>query len=550
MKIIILIFLCAMLIPTAAACRSDINGDAAADSDITIDTEENDESEAESEMQTGVESTEAETEHAETFQTETETTVPETTAPEVLPITDVNAIFGDSGVGYLDDILADKNFSDEVKQLIRSVYMSIADNYDNTYAYEKTDKNEYLNEFCEYVKNGLDIALLIDPDDSPRDYSEVFDDPSVAGFTEDERILMIDYGSRNIQTMAHEIAHLKNQDLYCVLGNTVLDVAKLVREGMSSRAEDFCLPVKRSNWVSIPKNRVSAFNELFETDDENSYVSPYKFYERMTEHLETLVGMSRLNEIVSADGDFIENIRNELISRYDKEHSDEFLSCFIAASAFVKESEIEGLKNCGWMINSLNNSIKYNQIYLECDPDRLYKQISDRIWSLQTQIDYEIRWREENKDEAMIDLELFEEYENSLWYIEYYTKIMNYYKDALTYYDYDRIIDNTQFELYTDTKTKRYIENYMENGEDSIVYCFVELEKSMHVLLTEIIKKAATQEEYAEVYELCENYDRNIRLICRNEETDMASDDYDATVRRELMLKAEELGIEQTDEEF
>ena len=247
-------------------------------------------------------------------------------------------------IAYLQKILAEKDFEPSVNALFYRTFRKLEKNYDLVYAYGKTDRNTYLRTFCDTVAEKLNTVVYADGEEKDAYYAGILTDAGAAAYTKNGTIVLRP-GSLDMDhvNLVHEVEHLNNE--FSVSVNLEADSDRLIsplHEGMSARAEDFAdpYPVRAMDlWESKNGRSVQIFKELIVRGN-TEYTAVYQVYECLTEHLEILLGHTRLREIINGEEDVITALHMALAETFSESAVNDFLVSLLTLLHYTAPKDI------------------------------------------------------------------------------------------------------------------------------------------------------------------------------------------------------------------
>ena len=427
--------------------------------------------------------------------------VPETEQPKEQIISEI------CDTTALEAILAEKTFDESLKTIIVDTYKLIWENYDSVYAYKKMDKGKFLHFYCNTIQERLFTGDYVTEDEQGSETEHLLKRKGAVGLTDEDAIYMLPDNNGNIYgNMIHEIAHLWNQDLQVRLCNEGIDIGVVVREGISARYEDFVtdLPV----YEKIIKYLSGTGSiKIYQEKLPSGYGAVYPVYETIAEHLELLLGMEPLIELVTNKGDFIYDLRELLREEFDTETVDTFLKHFVLAASFAKTDDIQNLKYYEARIRNIDYHLTETTNLLQLGADRIFTHHKKMITSIQKQIAVD---KEEYENVCGDDTLPRAEKQATLDYLDSYIKMYSNMVKALEYFlytltDYDRE-DIMQFEAAVDQLKITTYEEAGRNEGQVLLDTYFDFTCSVQDMLAIRIQNAKTKQELEEQKEAAEYY--------------------------------------------
>jgi len=429
---------------------------------------------------------------------------PETEQPEEQIISEI------CDTTALEAVLAEKTFDESLKTIILDTYKMIWENYDSVYAYKKMDKEKFLQFYCNTIQERLFTGDYVTEDEQGSETEHLLKRKGAVGLTDEDAIYMLPDNNGNIYgNMIHEIAHLWNQDLQVRLCNEGIDIGVVIREGISARYEDFTanLPVKQQTKYLSRTGSIKIYQEKLPS----GYGAVYPVYETIAEHLELLLGMEPLIELVTNKGDFIYDLREMLREEFDTETVDTFLKHFVLAASFAKTDGIQNLEYYEARIRNIDYHLTETANLLRLGYGRTYTHHEKMITSIKKQIAVD---KEEYENVCGDDTLPRAEKQATLDYLDSYIKMYSNKVKALEYFlytltDYDRE-DIMQFEAEVDQLKITTYEEAGRNEGQVLLDTYLEFTCSVQDILAIRIRNAKTNIELEELKEAAEYYHNEV----------------------------------------
>jgi len=461
----------------------------------------------------------------------TEVIPPEQIPPENL----LEDIESDENYKYLQSIIADKPFEESMKNVIMDSFRQIYQTYDKIYAYKKLSKEKYLKMFCDIVKDRLGVAELVEEQDKEEAAAKLLEKKGAIGITKNDTIYLgVDDIGRVTANMAHEVWHLENQDLKVLIADNGIDIGVGTREGLSAWQEGFVEPFKNSEVMicNVGINNIIKMNKDIIQRGTEDYTAVYPGYKNNTERLITLLGMETYMKIVHSEHDYITSLREELCKEFERDMVDEFLANYIISTCFLSKKGIQVMDRINDRCDSIRLNIAENEKLLLCNTEEeFYAEWEEKIREEEQQIsNYQsIIEQYQNADEYAIST--IDILESAIFTLK---NTIHVRKDLTENYTYEFMVDIIKFDIEMDKAKLRAFENYQEIGEWAVWDIVIDLEKSFNVLMVDRINHARNLEEFNELTESCDNYNRGIRIRCYEGGQDVTADNFEKTVGRAI----------------
>ena len=439
---------------------------------------------------------------------------------------------------YLQAILETKTYENSMKEVILAAYEDLYQNYDKAYAYKKIPKAKYLKMFCDAIKDHLEVAELVEEHDADEPYAELLESKDALGITKDDTIyLRVDSVDRVTANMVHEVWHLKNQCHKVLVADNAIDISVDVREGLSAWQEKFVEPLQEKEIIvrNIDEDRTININIEIIQHNYAEYTASYPGYKNNTARLIALLGMENYIEIVHSEHDYIISMREKLCAEFEQEKVDEFLINYVISTIFFDKNNIVVMDRLQDRYDSVRLNITENEDLLKCTSEEDFLA----MW------DENIK-REEEKISSYQDI--LEEYKNLDMSTEYitstiktlensiyvYRNTVHVRKDLLENYSYESMREIIEFDIKADQAKLKVFEDCLQDEEETIWKAVIALENSFNTLMVDRINHTRNPEEFNELTENCDNYNRCVRIRCYEGEEDVTSDNFEKTVGRAI----------------
>ena len=439
---------------------------------------------------------------------------------------------------YLQSILETKTYENSMKDVILAAYEDLYQNYDKTYAYKKTPKAKYLKMFCDAIKEHLEVAELVEEHDADEPYAEVLERKEALGTTKGDTIyLKVDSVDRVTSNMVHEVWHLENQYHKVLIADNAIDISVDVREGLSAWQEGFAEPLEDQEVMIYNVdigNTIKMNKDMIQRGTEE-YTAVYPGYKNNTERLITLLGMETYLGIVHSEHDYITSLREELCKEFDRDKVDEFLANYIISTCFMSKNGIEAMDRINDRCDSIRLNITENERFLQCrTEEEFHAEWEQKIREEERQI---------NNYQSVID-----DYQSADTPNEYIISAIEHFeivifmlnnnvyvrKDLAENHTYEFMMDLIEFDIEMDKAKLKAFENYQKNEEWAVWDIVINLENSFNALMVDRINHTRNPEEFNELTENCDNYNRCVRIRCYEGVEDVTADNFEKTVGRAI----------------